>query len=228
MNRLFSVLLHKPWAKLPSQKKAGLSILPSTRQSLMAALFMLSLGKEARLQEQNLLYSIHRKGEKVGDLSYRKVTEGSKTTFVIQSVVKVSLLLTFTVQAWEESVYQSNVLQFSSLVRKVNGRERTNKQIHNTGNNEVTITNKNNAKQVKNYVITYNTLRLYATEPLLFSHVFSDNYQQFLPIEKLAAQHYRVKFPEGGSNEYFYRDGLCRRVKVSSTLFDAEFVLQNH
>ncbi|HEV7332596.1 MAG TPA: DUF6134 family protein [Flavisolibacter sp.] len=208
--------------------KAEVAIRSSIKRAGLLTLLLVNVMHLARAQEQNLLYAIHRNGDKVGDLTYRQVTEGTKTTFSIQSVVKVSMLLTFTVQAWEESVYQNNVLQFSSLVRKVNGRERTNRQIRNAGNNKVTITNKNNARQEKNYVINYNTLRLYATEPLSISSVFSDNYQQFLSIEKLATHHYRIKFPDGGSNEYFYRDGLCRRVKVSSTLFDAEFILLNH
>lgn len=228
MNRLFTFLLHrKPWMVLPSTRKAGPSFPSSTRRSLMAVLFLVSMGEDARLQEQQLQYAIHRQGEKVGVLTYQQKTEGSQTTYAIQSDVKVSMLLTFRVQAWEQSVYRNNVLQSSSLVRKVNGRERTNKQIVNTGN-KITITSKNNTTLEKNYVIHYSTHCLYATEPLRYTSVFSDNYQQFLHIEKLGPQHYRIQFPDGGSNEYFYQGGLCRRVKLRSRLFDADFVLQNH
>jgi hypothetical protein len=227
MNRLTTpFFLRNVWALLPSPTKAGLSFPASTRRSLMAVLFILSVGNDVYAQEQQLRYGIHRRGEKVGELSYQKKTEGAQTTYAIQSEVNVSMLLSFRVQAWEQSVYKNNVMQSSSLVRKVNGRERTNKQIQSTGN-KITITNKNKAKLEKNYVIKYSTHCLYGTEPLQHTTVFSDNYQQFLTIEKLALQHYRVKFPDGGNNEYFYQDGICRRVKVSSTLFDAEFVLQN-
>lgn len=228
MNR-FSTLLPqgKQWTLLPSQPKAGLSFLPSTRRSLMAVLFVVSMGLEARLQEQQLLYAIHRQGEKVGELTYHQKTTGAQTTYAIRSDVKVSLLLTFRVQAWEQSVYKNNVLQSSSLVRKINGRERTNKQIQNTGN-KITISSKNKTIQEMNYVINYSTHCLFSTEPLTNNRVFSDNYLQFLSIEKLGPQHYRIRFPDGGSNEYFYKDGICRRVKLQSRLFDAEFVLQNH
>ncbi|MBB1283281.1 hypothetical protein HRH25_02770 [Flavisolibacter sp. BT320] len=227
MNRLFPLLPHrKQRALLPSSRKAGLSFPSSTRRSLMAALFFVTVGEDARLQEQQLHYAVHRQGEKVGELFYHHKTEGAQTTYAIRSDVKVSMLLTIRVQAWEQSVYKNNVLQSSSLVRKVNGRERTNKQIQNTGN-KITITSKNNAKLEKNYVINYSTHCLYATEPLTYSSVFSDNYQQFLHIEKLGPQHYSIKFPDGGSNEYFYQNGICRRVKLRSRLFDAEFVLQN-
>jgi hypothetical protein len=227
MNRLSARLLHhKHRPMLPSHRGTGASFLSSTRRSLMAALFILSVGETAWPQEQHLRYAIHRRGEKVGELTYRQMTDGTKTTYAIHSVVKVSMLLSFTVQAWEQSVYENNVLQFSSLVRKVNGRERTNMQIQNTGN-KITITNKNKAKLEKSYVVNYSTHCLYATEPLNYTTVFSDSYQQFLSIEKLGPQHYRIAFPDGGSNEYFYQNGLCRRVKLSSALFDAEFLLQS-
>ena len=225
MNRLtLYFLLRNVWALPPSPTRTGLSFPPSTKRSLMAVLFIAGFGNDVYLQEQQLLYGIHRRGEKVGELSYQQKTEGTQITYAIRSEVNVSMVLSFRVQAWEQSVYKNNVMQSSSLVRKVNGRERTNKQIQNTGN-KITITNKNKAKLEKNYVIRYSTHCLYATEPLVHSTVFSDNYQQFLTIEKLGSQHYRVKFPDGGSNEYFYQDGICRRVKLSSTLFDAEFVL---
>lgn len=227
MNRLSTLLPHrKPWMVLPSSRKAGPSFPSSTRRSLMAVLLLASTGDDARLQDQQLQYAVHRQGEKVGVLSYQHKTEGGQTTYTIRSDVKVSMLLSFRVEAWEQSVYRNNVLQSSSLVRKVNGRERTNKQILNTGN-KITITSKNNETLEKNYVIHYSTHCLYVNEPVIYTSVFSDNYQQFLHIEKLAPQHYRIKFPDGGSNEYFYQGGICRRVKLRSRLFDAEFVLQN-
>ncbi len=213
------------WSLLPSPTAAGTSLLSSTKRSLMAVVFILGSGELVWPQEQQLLYGIHRRGEKVGELSYQQKTEGTQTTYAIRSDVTVSMVLSFRVQAWEQSVYKNNVLQFSSLLRKVNGRERTNRQIQNTGN-KITITNKNKTPLEKAYVIHYGMHCLYATEPLTQTTVFSDNYQQFLAIEKLGPQHYRIKLPDGGSNEYFYQDGICRRVKLKSTLFDAEFVLQ--
>ncbi|HET7899277.1 MAG TPA: DUF6134 family protein, partial [Flavisolibacter sp.] len=86
---------------------------------------------------------------------------------------------------------------------------------------------KEGARQVKNCTVHYSTHCLYTTEPLQYARVFSDNYQQFLLIQKQGDHHYQIIFPEGNSNDYYYENGICKRIVVSSALFDAEFVLLN-
>ena len=175
-------------------------------------------------QDKNLQYTIHRNGKKVGDLSFQKRQAGAVTTYQIESDVKVMVLMAIVVKAREQSVYENEVLQSSSLVRHVNGRQKANKQIRNNGSG-LTVSEEGNEKVLKNYQVKYSTHCLYATEPLSFTNVFSDNYNKFIPIVKLADHHYKLNFPDGNSNEYFYENGVCKRVKVKSQLFNAEFVL---
>lgn len=175
-------------------------------------------------QEQHLQYAINRNGKTVGNLSFEKSIAGTRTTYNIQSEVKVAVLLTVTVQAREQSVYDNDVLQSSSVVRHVNGRQKANKQIVNNGSG-LTVSDDGQRKELKNFQVKYNTHCLYALEPTHFGNVFSDNYQQFIPIVKVADHHYKITFPDGGSNDYFYENGVCKRIKVKSNLFDAEFIL---
>lgn len=175
-------------------------------------------------QEQNLQYAINRNGRKVGDLHFQKTKAGTQTTYSIHSEVKVPMIVTVSVKANEQSVYDNDVLQSSSVVRHVNGKQKANKQIRNNGKG-LTVTEGGDQRELKNYVVKFSMHCLYAMEPLYFTNVFSDNYQQFLPIVKLADHQYKVTFPDGNSNEYFYEKGICQKVKVKSQLFDAEFVL---
>ncbi len=175
-------------------------------------------------QEQNLHYTINRNGKKVGDLSFQKRKAGAITTYNIASEVKVNMILSVTVKAKEQSVYKNDLLQSSSLVRHVNGRQKVNKQIKNNGTG-LTVFDEGAHRELKNYSVKYNTHCLYTIEPTYYTNVFSDNYQKFIPIVKIANQHYKLTFPDGNSNEYFYENGICRKVKVKSQLFDAEFVL---
>lgn len=191
---------------------------------LFILLLFLQVSSAAWSQEKQLRYSINRQGQKVGELTFRQTTEDNKTTYAIESLVKVSMVLSFTVQAWESSVYENNVLQSSALVRHVNGKQKINKKIKNNGTG-LTVINEGTEKELKNFRVKYSTHCLYTTEPVTFTNVFSDNYQKFIPIVKLANNHYRLTFPDGNSNEYFYENGVCKKVKVKSNLFDAEFVL---
>lgn len=175
-------------------------------------------------QEQALRYSINRHGKQVGSLDFKKVKSGSTTAYVVESDVKVSMILSFHVQAKESSLYINDVLQSSSLYRKVNGSEKINQQIKNNGAG-LTVTEDGKEKLLKNFSVKYNMHCLYAHEPTFYTNVFSDNYQQFIPIVKIAEHQYKVSFPDGNSNEYFYAEGVCKQVSVRSKLFDAEFML---
>jgi hypothetical protein len=198
------------------------------QQQLLVTIVMfislLFLSENSFSQQQNLLYAINRKGKKVGDLNFQKQTAGTRTTYNIQSDVKVTMLVSINVQAKEQSVYENDVLQSSSVVRHVNGKQKANKQIKNTGKGLV-VSEDGNERVLKNYSVKYNVHCLYTMEPIHFANVFADSYQQFIPIVKMANHHYRITFPDGNSNEYFYENGICKKVKVRSQLFDAEFVL---
>ena len=77
------------------------------------------------------------------------------------------------------------------------------------------------------YPISYNMICLYAKEPVGVPIVYSDKFQQFLDILPVGDRHYRVRFPDGNYNEYFYKDGLCTRVEIHHRLFRSSFELQN-
>ena len=199
-------------------------VIEGVKAGVLLLCMLISVAGSTSAQSHHLRYAIHRGEEKVGELTFRETTEGTQTTYQVESQVKFSMIVSFTVQAWEKSIFENNVLQSSSLLRKVNGRERTNKQITKTGNG-LHIVNKNQKSLTKNFLVKYSSHCLYTKEPHAFTNVFSDNYQQFIPIQKIADHHYKVRFPDGGSHEYFYENGICKRINVKSTLFDAEFRL---
>lgn len=185
---------------------------------------LLSSSVAAFSQEQRLSYTVQHNGKQVGSLNFRRVKAGTRTTYNIQSEVNVKMLLAVSVKAQEQSVYENEVLQSSSVLRHVNGRQKANKQIRNNGRG-LTVSEDGRNHELKNYLVKYNSHCLYSTEPVHFTNVFADNYQCFLPIVKVTDHQYRVTFPDGNSNDYFYENGVCRRIKVKSRFFDAEFVL---
>jgi hypothetical protein len=193
-------------------------------KKMLLPLLLLLVYTDGYSQNQNLHYAINRNGKKVGDLSFLRTQDGNRTTYNIHSQVKVSVIISINVKARENSVYENDVMQSSSVVRHVNGKEKANKQIVKTTNG-LKVKEGSSEKELKNYSVKFNTHCLYITEPVHYTNVFSDNYQRFVPIVKVADRHYKLTFPDGNSNEYFYENGICKKVKVKSQLFDAEFVL---
>lgn len=80
--------------------------------------------------------------------------------------------------------------------------------------------------QLKPAPILYNMSSLYLVEPIKIRKVYSDVFQEFLEIITLAPHHYKIRLPDGNYNEYFYKNGICKTIKVHNTLFSARLELR--
>ena len=175
----------------------------------------------ARGQETNLTYSVTRNGSEIGTISIKEIKKGKQVSYYLQSQIKVQFILHFTVKAIEEAVYENGVLVSSFIYRKFNGTEKANKRIRFANNNYI-VNNKGSEKWLNNYPINYNMVCVYTQEPHSVPHIFSDNFQQFIPVKKTGAHQYKIVFPDGNTNEYFYQNGICIRIKMTTSLYNAE------
>jgi hypothetical protein len=188
-------------------------------------LAMTGIALYAFAQDRVLQYTVKRSGTMVGNLVVKEKKTDDRITYHLQSAVKSSFLVTVAVHATEEAVYEKGILTYSRFYQKVNNNERVNTYIHATGS-DYTVISKTEKKLLKKYPITYNMVCLYTMEPLHVTTVFSDKFRKFLPIETVGPHHYRIRFPEGGDNEYYYQSGLCVKVKLNGTWFSAEMELK--
>ncbi|MBL0129824.1 MAG: hypothetical protein IPP43_00800 [Chitinophagaceae bacterium] len=76
---------------------------------------------------------------------------------------------------------------------KRNGSEKTNQQTRLKGN-EYYITTKGKTEVVRNYPIRNNLLSMYCCEPKLIGSIYSDYFQQNLPLEKIGDSKYKSVF----------------------------------
>lgn len=177
-------------------------------------------------QEKKLSYAVKRNGSEVGTVQFTQNTSGNRTTLKMESEVKTRFIFLFTAKAKEETIYDSGIMTWSTIYRKMNGNVKADKKIKATGSS-YTVYNDDKTEKLNNYPIRYNMLSLYTNEPVSFSTVFSDNFQQLLTIQTLNPHHYKIKFPDGNSNEYFYTNGMCTKVKISHTLYSATIELKS-
>ena len=177
-------------------------------------------------QTNQLKYRVKRKETQIGIISFSYQNAGNKRIFKMESQIKTRLLILFTAIGREESVFENDVMISSTVYQKLNGNEKLNKQTKLVGRNYV-ISKGTQSEILNNYPISYNMICLFAKEPVDVSKVYSDKFQQFLDIQTIGDHHYRVKFPDGNFNEYFYIKGFCTRVEVHHSLYRATFELQN-
>lgn len=220
-------LLMRRYRKTNPAKAEELAILMrKTSKFILVFVLLILTCYLAFSQASQLQYSIKRKGTQIGLISFSQQSVGNKRVFKIDSEIKTRILFLFTAIGREESVFENDVMVSSSVYQKLNGNEQLNKKTTLVGKNYIVSKGKQ-SETLNSYPISYNMICLYAKEPVDVATVYSDKFQQFLSIQALNDHHYRIKFPDGNYNEYFYKEGLCTRVEVHHRLYRSSFELKN-
>jgi hypothetical protein len=191
----------------------------AVRIVLMVAIALI-LATITKAQEKNLSYTIKRNGSKVGIMQVKEIKEGKTISLRLQSDVKTNFIFTFSAKGIEEARYDNGILVYSSVYQRLNGSEKVNKQIR-FANDSYVISNKGKEERLYNVKIYYNLVCIYNHEPNTTSLIFSDKHQKFLPIQKIEDHHYRIRFPDGSANEYWFENGTCKRIEIDHTLYSA-------
>lgn len=177
-------------------------------------------------QTKRLSYMIMRGTDIVGDIHYAETNNAGIKQMEMESEVKGRILfIRYSGSAKEEAVYQNGILYRSSIYRKLNGKEKANKQ-HQAVNNQYLIRSGNYSETSTDYPITYNMLSLYSTEPINIDKVYSDNFQRFVDIKKLDTHKYKINLPDGNTNYYYYQNGELTVMEAHSTWYTVTIVLK--
>ncbi len=192
----------------------------------LSLITLLSITISLNAQEQKLEYNIKRNGDIVGNIQFMQSTAGSRTVLTMESEVNTRFILNFKAKTREETIYDNGIMTWSSIFRKLNGNVKADKKTKAVGNAYV-IFKGSKTETLQHYPIRYNMLSIYLTEPLKVSKVYSDNFQQQIDIQKIADHHYKIKFPDGNYNEYFYANGICARVEIHHSMYRATIELRS-
>lgn len=222
---LLFLMLRRYHQKYPEKAQLFFVRLRFVARVVFLILLMAGIAVYAFSQERVLQYIVKRNGDAVGNMIFKEIKDSNRVTYKLQSEVKTSFVFTITVKAIEEATYENGILTYSRFYQKVNSNERVNTEIQASGRGYLVIS-RQNVKPLNSYPITCNLICLYTMEPLHQTRIFSDKFQQFISIENVGLHHYRIKFPDGNYNEYFYQSGTCIKVKLNSTWFCAEMELK--
>ncbi len=171
-------------------------------------------------QNKTLVYTINRRGDAVGALNFTKSIAAHKTTLRLESDVNTEFVFNFLAEGIEESVFEHDILIRSSVYRELNGKEKANKATILEGSHY--LLKKGTKQEVLSvYPIRYNLLCMYTMEPTNILKVYSDNFQEFFTIHRVGDHHYKVNFPDRNYTEYFYQNGVCIKMHVHHTLYEA-------
>jgi hypothetical protein len=176
-------------------------------------------------QEQVRLYKVIYKGDEVGTLRFKQLVTGDSVHYKMSSDVQTRFIFRIHVKSTEEAVFKNGKLLYSAVNRTVNGNEKVRRQTL-AANNVYHLKREGKASIFNNANIQYNLIRLYSMEPVNINKVYSDNFQQYLPVIKAGAHKYKVELPDGNYNYYTYNNGICSKVDVHHSLYTMQMILR--
>lgn len=180
----------------------------------------------SRSQNSMFNYKIVEGGDNIGWLRLEKNITDSRTNLSLVSELSTRFIILIEVSAKETSIFENGQLLYSSQYRKTNGTVKVNKQTSRVADKYVV--NNNGEKQYLSIpIVVTNLLSLYFQEPVNTGTVYCDKYESFVKIKKTDNGGYKVEFPDGNSNTFYYSRGICTKVKISHTFYTAEIILKS-
>jgi hypothetical protein len=179
----------------------------------------------SKAQNLQLNYKIMRGGNDIGRLHLEKNIVGNKSNLLLVSEIKTYILFLITVSVKESSTFENGKLIYSSQFRKTNGITKLDKQTRYVANKYEVMENGKKENLSFPFIGT-NLLNLYFQEPISTNSVYCDKQQCFVKITKTPDGGYKMKFPDGNSNYYYYERGICTKIKISHTFYSVEIILE--
>jgi len=189
--------------------------------SLLITVFVPILSSAQNLK---LNYKIVRNGQEIGWMRLDKTTAGNKSVLLLVSEIKTKLVFPITVFAKESSTFEKGKMVYSSQIRKTNGAIKLDKQTRLVGN-EYEVLEHGKKKKSASLIIDTNLLSLYFQEPTDSKSVYCDNQQCFVKLSRTDDDGYKVQLPNGNVNYFYYKDGVCTKIKIVHTIYSAEIIL---
>jgi hypothetical protein len=206
--------INKVRSSVTYSKKAG---------GMFIVLILFSLTLCAQVQTR--VYNVSYKGKNVGSMELYQNKTNENVYLKIVSNVQIRFVVNIKVNIEEESMFQSGRLMYSNVSRKVNGKEKANKQTKATGDTYQTFSG-GKPGSVNNKLIDYNFNLLYCNEPVNTQIIYSDNFQQFLNIQKVSEHRYKIELPDGNYNYYSFQNGICSNVELHHTFYTIQMTLK--
>lgn len=185
-----------------------------------------AIGKTIIGQTKHYQYEVKKGGNSIGEINITHTVSGPVNSLLLVSDIRYRLLFLFTAKSKEEVVFTNGVMTYSSIYREQNGDKKIQAKTRKGSSTYIIERDDNKRTELNIPAIYFHTISLYITEPAAYRAVYIDKFQQLVTIQNISAHHYKVTFPDGNYNEYFYQEGVCKTIKVSQSFFNAEIELK--
>lgn len=187
-------------------------------------LFLSLIPATSGAQKILLNYTVKKSGVNIGWLIIERNIEGIKLNLTLNSEIQTRMIWLMKITAKESATFENGKLICSAQWRKANGTIKLDKTTRFAGTHYEVLENAGRENLAIPFIGT-NLLTLYFQEPVGIASVYCDKHQLFIPIQKTDDGGYRVKFPGGSSNCFYYRGGICNKIEISTTFYNVTILV---
>lgn len=189
---------------------------------------LLSTKGYAQIQSDTLKYDIFIDDDIIGELIVAKdVSADLSTRYTVKSNVDYRILFSFHISFdYETSLNPAGIFNSSSFKYVMNDDVKEENWI-SCSNNECFVYEGDEISKVINQPNEMTAIQLYFNEPDFGEMVFSERFCDKYLVEKEDTG-YKIDFPGGSTNHYFYENGICNRIVIKTIVADMEFKIRNY
>lgn len=179
---------------------------------------------KAQLLNDTIVYDLIVDEEVIGDLiAIKSFNEDSTIHYVVLSNVDYTFLFSFHITFLYESMFSTTGKYTSSQFTYTMNDDLKESNWVNYIADKWYVYEDNEIQNIIEDQIHQTAVQLYFHEPDERHNVFSERYCDFYEIEKEEDDGYMVEYP-GGTNRYYYKNGVCYKVAITTLLSDMEFL----
>ena len=175
------------------------------------------------LKKETISFNVLRKNSSVGYITLEKKEIGNKVFITATSEVNTKFILNFKASGLDKSIYQDNLLIYSSQFRKINNKVKVNQSI-SFSNGKYFFRENEKEQELNIDSIELNIIPLFFSEPRNIKQVYSDKFRQMVNVDCVGENIYRVALPNGEQSTYFYKNGKCEIIDVVGTFFKVQLL----
>tara|TARA_R100000935_G_scaffold47506_1_gene71606 strand:+ start:272 stop:940 length:669 start_codon:yes stop_codon:yes gene_type:complete len=187
--------------------------------SILSLLFVMN----SDAQNNNLSFEVWKNKSHIGFISINEKIVSDSVVYDLSSEIKAKVLVKFEVSGVEKTIFKNGMLVYSSVYRKLNSKEKVNKELLFIDGKYLLI-NGGRKRALSINKIRSNLVTLYFYEPINISLVYCDYHNAMASVILIEKGKYQVTFPDGSYNVFYYKNGKCKKVDAFTSLYEVQLI----
>jgi hypothetical protein len=191
-------------------------------------IWLCSFALHAQIASDTIKYDLFVDDDIIGDfIIVKNVQKDSSIQYSGLSNVNYKILFSFHISFDYQTNFNSQGMYSSSSFKYVMNDDVKEANWIRCSTQECYVYEDDEVSKIITAPSNMTAMQLYFQEPKNGDHVFSERFCDSYPVE-LEGLAYKIDFPGGSTNKYYYKNGLCYQIEIDTLISKMVFKLRDH